>query len=267
MNPTGNLAGLSRPTIPQPSTGGARQVQDPAAGSAPVSRRAARATVPGRPSPSGPPLEGEGGKTPAATSELALFGAAGPSSPQRRGRAAAAETPAPDTRAAHLDRAPAPDRGRAKTPAGASATVSPPAGSKTRVEGLPRRWVLELPAGMELLSLNGREHWAARNRKTQALKQAAWVLARRAKIPRLERAFITVEYQPPDRRRRDAENTCAASGKACADGLVAAGVLEDDECPRYVTGIYCTIGERYPKGRLVLTITEVTGLAGIGGTG
>jgi Holliday junction resolvase RusA-like endonuclease len=129
-------------------------------------------------------------------------------------------------------------------------------------DGLPRTWTLELPAGMEMLSLNGREHWAARNRKTQALKQAAWVLAKQAKIPRLERASITVEYQPPDRRRRDADNTCAASGKACADGLVAAGVLEDDECPRYVTGIWCTIGERYPQGRLVLHVTEVAATGG-----
>jgi hypothetical protein len=41
------------------------------------------------------------------------------------------------------------------------------------------------------------------------------------------------------------------------DGLVAAGVIEDDECPRYVTGVYCTIGQQCPGGRLVLKVSEV----------
>ena len=126
-----------------------------------------------------------------------------------------------------------------------------------------RTWTLKLPAGLPLLSLNGREHWAARHRKTQALKDAATVMARQARLPRLQRVSVVAEYQPPNlRRRRDAENTCAPSAKACLDGIVAAGVLEDDECPRYVTGIFCTIGEPYPKGRLVLHLTEVEAATG-----
>jgi Holliday junction resolvase RusA-like endonuclease len=81
-------------------------------------------------------------------------------------------------------------------------------------------------------------------------------MALAAKVPHLERVSIVVEYQPPDRRRRDADNP-APSAKACIDGIVAAGVLTDDACPRYVTEIRCTIGEQYPRGRLVLQITEV----------
>ena len=125
--------------------------------------------------------------------------------------------------------------------------------------GEPRTWVIEMPPGLKLLSLNSRMHWAERNRRNEELKKAAWAMAVRQGIPRLERASIVVEYQPPDRRHRDADNAPAASGKSCIDGIVAAGVLEDDESPRYVTELLCRIGEPYPRGRLVLTITEVTG--------
>ena len=111
---------------------------------------------------------------------------------------------------------------------------------------------------MKLLSLNARGHWSERHRRTQALKNAAFILARQAKIPPLERVVVLVEYRPPDRRHRDAENTCIPSAKACIDGIVAAGVLPDDECPRYVSQIVCTIGEPYPKGMLVLYLIEVT---------
>lgn len=122
----------------------------------------------------------------------------------------------------------------------------------------PRTYTIALPPGMKLLSLNGREHWAAKARRTEELKKAAWAMAHQAKIPMLDRVSVVVEYQPPDRRRRDADNP-APSAKACIDGIVAAGVLEDDACPRYITGILCTIGEPYPKGRLVIRLTEVPG--------
>lgn len=46
-----------------------------------------------------------------------------------------------------------------------------------------------------------------------------------------------------------------------ADGIVAAGCLPGDD-RRYVTGTYCTIGEPYPKGRLLLHLTEVETSAG-----
>ena len=115
---------------------------------------------------------------------------------------------------------------------------------------------------MKLLSLNGRGHWSERHRRTQALKNAAFMLARQAKIPHLERVAVTVEYQPPDRRHYDAENKCAPSGKACIDGIVAAGILPDDESPRYVTKVTCRIGEPYPLGRLVLHLTEVAAATG-----
>ena len=200
---------------------------DPAAERTPVARGAAPGVSLGGPSPS-TVREGEGGT----------------SSPPPAERSMDAGTPDPETGAVPL------------SPLGAAPPVRGRAG---------RTFTIALPAGLKLLSLHGREHWAERARRTEALKKAAWAMALQAKIPRLERVAVTVEYQPRDLRHYDAENTCAPSGKACLDGIVAAGVLEDDECPRYVTGIWCTIGQPYPKGRLVLHLTEIAATGGTDG--
>jgi hypothetical protein len=37
---------------------------------------------------------------------------------------------------------------------------------------------------------------------------------------------------------------------------VAAGVLEDDESPRFITQVTYRIGAQHPRGRLVLRVTE-----------
>ena len=113
-----------------------------------------------------------------------------------------------------------------------------------------------MPPGMTLVNLNHRLHYAVRWRRSEDLKKAAWLMARKAQVPRLERVSIVVEYQPPDHRRRDSDNI-APSAKALIDGIVAAQVLPGDESPRYVTEVTCRIGEFYPKGRLVVHLTEV----------
>ncbi len=123
--------------------------------------------------------------------------------------------------------------------------------------GTARTFVLELPPGLKMLSLNGRYHWSERNRLNAAIKKAAWALAVNAKIPRLDRVSIMAVYEPPDRRNRDADNLAMAA-KAAIDGIAAAGVVEGD-WSAHVTEVICRIGERYPKGRLVVHITEVTG--------
>jgi hypothetical protein len=51
---------------------------------------------------------------------------------------------------------------------------------------------VELPAGLKVLSLNDRHHWAERARRAAALKKAAWAMALKVKIPPLESATITV---------------------------------------------------------------------------
>jgi Holliday junction resolvase RusA-like endonuclease len=118
---------------------------------------------------------------------------------------------------------------------------------------------IALPPGLELLSLNGRDHWAKRHRVTRDIKEAAWAVATRELIAgraaTLQRAEVTVTYQPPDRRRRDADNL-ALSGKAAIDGLVLAGVLPDDSS-RHVAGVTYEIGPVHPRGRLVITVREI----------
>lgn len=122
----------------------------------------------------------------------------------------------------------------------------------------PRTFTIEFPAGMRLLSANDRYHWAERGRIIRDIRKAAWALARQAGIPQLERARIVVEYQPPQTtRRRDGDNIPPVSGKPAIDGLVDARVLPDDSYPRHVAGLEYAIGEPYPKGRLVLHVTEV----------
>ena len=177
--------------------------------------------------------------------------------------------PEPVTGLGVLPPMPGPDRGRAKTCITASregkipaaGTRTPAGEGRSRAAGASpagsRTFTIALPPGLKLLSLNDRGHWAARYRRSQALKKAAWAMALQAKIPRLERVSVAAEYQPPDRRRRDADNP-VASVKAAIDGIVAAGVLPSDESPRYVTSVTCTIGETFPLGRLVLHLTEVT---------
>ena len=204
---------------------GARPAYDPAAERTPGARGAAPGVSLGGPSLAVPPVAGEGGYSP---------------SPLSRERAAATE-PDPETGGSGSEPAP-PVRGRAPRAPGRTFTIA-------------------LPAGLKLLSLNDRGHWAARYRRSEALKKAAWAMALQAKIPRLERVSITAEYQPPDRRHRDADNP-VASVKAAIDGIVAAGILPSDESPRYVASVTCSIGQPYPKGRLVLHLAELPALRG-----
>ena len=216
--------------------------KDPAAG--PPSGRAARATVPGRPSSVIPVTE---------------EGAA--SSPQPRERLAAGG-PYPGTGEADPaagNRLPAsPGRVRASDPAGEGrrrAAGTSPAGSTGQA------FTITLPAGMELLNANDRDsHWARRKRITRALREAAGWAARAQHIPPLTRARITAVYEPPDRRRRDAPNWYP-SFKAAIDGLVDAKVLVDDS-DRYVTALEMKCGERCPRGRIVLHLTEVAAATG-----
>jgi hypothetical protein len=110
---------------------------------------------------------------------------------------------------------------------------------------------------MRLLNLNYRRHWAEKGRITRDLRKAAWACARNAHIPHLERARVTVEFQPPKvSRKRDVDNVGAASGKPCIDGLTDAHVLDNDDA-RHLIAVTYRIGEPFPRGRLVLHVTEV----------
>lgn len=96
---------------------------------------------------------------------------------------------------------------------------------------------LNVPAA-QLLTANQRYHWAEQSRRVKALKLLAQYGTRsylnRGLWSPVPAADITVHLRWPDRRRRDPANW-APTGKALVDGVVAAGLLPDDDW-RHVTG-------------------------------
>ncbi|MGW9437979.1 hypothetical protein [Streptomyces sp. NPDC055607] len=130
-----------------------------------------------------------------------------------------------------------------------------------------RRFAIPLPAGMRLLNANQRVHHRVRADITQALRGAAMAacsedpdmraaLASAGENPVLQRAYILGVLHPPSRRRADPANWYP-SFKAAVDGLVDAGVLEDDDHTR-VVGPDMRIGPVVKGGRIVLHIQELT---------
>jgi crossover junction endodeoxyribonuclease RusA len=120
----------------------------------------------------------------------------------------------------------------------------------------PRSWEVALPPGLELLSLNGREHWAARNRTFQSLKKAAWAMLLNARLPKLERVTVRVIYDPPDRRPRDPDNL-SATVKPLVDAIVAAKILPDDTSEHVLWAHGEVSTEVRRPSRLRIIITEV----------
>lgn len=121
-----------------------------------------------------------------------------------------------------------------------------------------RTWTIAFPIAMELLTSNDSQNWARTHRIGTVIKSAAIVLCRAQKIPRIERASITVEFLPPTGRRRvvrEAHNL-APSAKYAIDGCVKAGVLTDD-ADKYVAAVTYISGERTPGGQLLLYIHEL----------
>jgi Holliday junction resolvase RusA-like endonuclease len=90
------------------------------------------------------------------------------------------------------------------------------------------RITLALPS--PLLSPNGRPHPMARARAVKRYRTAAWAEAIRSdhRHAGWREATLQATFWLPDSRRRDAGNL-QGSLKAAIDGIVDAGVLEDDE--------------------------------------
>jgi len=100
----------------------------------------------------------------------------------------------------------------------------------------------------------------ARDELKASLRLLAHHAAKRQRIPRIDRAHILAVYQPPDNRRRDPANLYP-SVKAVVDGIVDAGVLDDDSAA-YLGGPDMRLGQLCHRGRLVLVITERPGAGG-----
>lgn len=137
----------------------------------------------------------------------------------------------------------------------AATDTPPPVVIRAGAGGGGRAWRIELPARMDLLNANHRTHWRKRANTTRLLRAAAFVCAKAAKVPPLQRAHVVGIYEPPNKRRRDAANLYP-SFKAAIDGLVDAGVLPDDDSA-HLDGPDMRLGPVHPGGRLVLIVTEL----------
>lgn len=125
-----------------------------------------------------------------------------------------------------------------------------------------RSWTLPDLVGTRLTS-NQRPHWAARAKVTKEWRAIGHKRALEARIPRLGRARIDVQWLPPTRARHDPANAHPMI-KALVDGIVSAGVLADDDSA-HLDGPHVTLGPLTPVGRhmrgtaaLRVTITELT---------
>ncbi|MGY0067686.1 hypothetical protein ACWZEH_12840 [Streptomyces sp. QTS137] len=125
-------------------------------------------------------------------------------------------------------------------------------------------FVIELPAGLDLINANQRIHEKARARLTKKIRAAAMeavsecpalmdALADAGSGPLFQRAHILGVLNPSTYgRRRDPANWYG-SFKAAVDGLVDAGVLEDDDHTR-VVGPDMRLGKVVKGGQLVLVV-------------
>lgn len=103
------------------------------------------------------------------------------------------------------------------------------------------------------ITSNGRLYWREKARRTRWWRTSTYTRARNAGIPRLDRAHITATVHRARGGRFDPSNW-ADTAKAAVDGLVDAGVFDDDDHTR-VTGPDMRAGAPRPEPCLVLTIT------------
>jgi len=120
-------------------------------------------------------------------------------------------------------------------------------------------YTVALPAGLKLLNSNEirKMHWRTERRIARGIVDAAIVMSRHAKVPKLERVVISAVFHPNDRRKLDPHNW-SPSVKAATDGVVRSGVLEDDDS-EHVTDGGITLGDPVKGAQLVLYITPVDG--------
>lgn len=113
-------------------------------------------------------------------------------------------------------------------------------------------WTFRLPWTSPPLSLNSRQHWAAKARITSSVRRStAWLCKPLGAANQIQ---VTLTYVPKDSRRRDADNLVATLKPIC-DGIVDAGVVTDDD-PLHMIKDMPVIAAADPKDpRLELTIT------------
>lgn len=136
-----------------------------------------------------------------------------------------------------------------------------------RAAARPRPRTFTLPAGLDLLNANQRLHHAPKAKLTAKIRGAATeavtenddlmtALAAAKPGPLFQRAHILGILRPSTYgRRRDAANWYP-SFKAAVDGIVDAGVLDDDD-HTHLLGPDMRLGSVVKGGQLVLVVREL----------
>lgn len=135
-----------------------------------------------------------------------------------------------------------------------------PAADKT---AWPRVFTIALPAGMKLLNANQRMHHKPKAKLTAAIRSKVHeavtecpelmaALAAAKPGPLFERVHILGILHPATARRADPANWYP-SFKAAVDGLVDAGLLDDDD-HEHVAGPDMRLGAKVKGGQIVLVV-------------
>jgi len=127
----------------------------------------------------------------------------------------------------------------------------------------PGPLTIALPAGLPLVNANQRQHYRTKGKLAAAIRAAAQVavtedpalmqsLAAAQPGPLFQRAHILGILRPDSARRADPANWYP-SFKAAVDGLVDAGLLDDDD-HEHVVGPDMRLGDKVKGGQLVLVV-------------
>jgi hypothetical protein len=117
-------------------------------------------------------------------------------------------------------------------------------------------WRIELPVGTPLINANDNLHFRKKADLVKAIRHTAWAIARQAKLPKLQRAYIVYVIHPDTKTRRRDPGNWSPSAKAAVDGLVDAGLLPDDN-HTHLLGPDPRIGSPVKGGQLELIITDL----------
>jgi crossover junction endodeoxyribonuclease RusA len=120
-------------------------------------------------------------------------------------------------------------------------------------------WRFQIPPPDVWVESNGgRSHWAVTAGAIDSWRRAGAAYAHRARLPHITvPVTVTAHVHRIDNRRADAANRYPTV-KAVVDGLVDAGVLDDDS-DKFVTGVMMRAGARvlpreHPRGLLTVVI-------------
>ena len=115
---------------------------------------------------------------------------------------------------------------------------------------------LELPDS-PIVTANSRSHWSHRAECAQVWRTATRLLAKQARIPHMERVSVSLDHWPKTKRRQDTDRISMVA-KWCLDGIVDAGVIDDDDSthvPEVVLRMHPPRQDRKPCW--LLTVTEM----------